>query len=268
MSLRINFVNPFGTTAYDAIIAETLSHYAREGTDLVVTHLEGSPTDIDYFYPKHIGEALLLETFRAAEDAGFDAIISGCCFDPAVLTAREVVKVPVIGPLEASFSLRPYFGRSAVIVTDHMKSAAYMRDMVKSYGEWPNVLGVEVIDWYVRDMVNDTEAVARDVIERTAVAMQKSGAETVILACTVIAACYQKYLMSGGAPAPFPILNPNLMGLAQAESLAHLNRMGGYDISQVGYYMAPPTRHYQQVEATTRKAWQAAAKTFADSYHE
>lgn len=266
MVCRINFINPFGTTAYDALIRETLSHYAMEGTRLDVTHLEACPADMDYFYPKHIVEAALLDAIKKSEEDGYDAVISGCCYDPAVMVGRELVDIPVIGPFEASLNLLSYYGRTAVIVTDHVKAGSQMKDNVKLYGAADRILGLDVIDWYVRDMVNDTEAVARDVIDVTARSIERTGAEAVILNCTIIAASYQKYLMNGGSPAPFPILNPNLMSLAMAESLAHLRRKGAYAISRLGYYMQPHDDHFSDVSLKTRKAWHSARPALVKAF--
>src|ERR1700691_4549253 len=116
MTRRINFINPFGTEAYDGIIKDTLSHYRNDGTELVITHLDGCPADMDYFYPKHLVESALLEAIMCSEEEGFDAVISGCCYDPAVAVARELVDIPVVGPMEASLQMSAYFGRSVAIV--------------------------------------------------------------------------------------------------------------------------------------------------------
>ena len=77
MGRRINFINPFGTTAYDAIITKTLGHYRAEGTELDVTHLENCPPDIDYFYSKHMIEMSLYEEVMRSEETGYDAVIVG-----------------------------------------------------------------------------------------------------------------------------------------------------------------------------------------------
>lgn len=266
MPLRINFINPFGTTAYDGLIHETLAHYASEGTELVVTHLDACPADMDYFYPKHFVELALLDAIKTAEEQGFDAVISGCCYDPAVLVARELVDIPVIGPFEASLNLLSYYGRTAVIVTDHVKAGSQMKDNVKLYGASDRVLGLDVINWYVRDMVKDTAAVAADVVEVTARSIARTGAEAVILNCTIIAAAYQKYLMQGGAPAPFPILNPNLMALTMAESMGRLHQKGAAGLSRLGYYGQPTDDHFESVTARTRAAWAAARPALLKSF--
>ena len=38
MSRRIDFINPFGTSAYDGLITETLNAYAAQGTELTISH--------------------------------------------------------------------------------------------------------------------------------------------------------------------------------------------------------------------------------------
>jgi Asp/Glu/hydantoin racemase len=258
MGRKINFINPFGTQAYDAIIEKTLLHYCAEGTELEITHLEGCPADPDYYYPKHLMEMALLEAIMRAEEDGYDAVISGCCYDPAVRVGRELVNIPVLGPMEASLQMAPYYGRSVAIVTDHRKACEYMRDYAKVTGLDGNVRGFEVIDWYIRDMINDTNAVAQDVIAVAKDVAGKTGAECIILNCTIIAACYQSYLMEGGEPADVPIINPNLMALKMAEPLADLRRSGALSLSRVGYYQQPVGEHYKAVSQTSRRAWAAA----------
>ena len=84
--------------------------------------------------------------------------------------------------MEASLQMAPYFGRSVAIVTDHRKACEYMRDYALLTGLANNVRGFEVIDWYIRDMINDVDAVARDVIAATKRVTEKTGAEAVIRA--------------------------------------------------------------------------------------
>jgi allantoin racemase len=236
---KIEFINPFGTAAYDKLISQTLSHYAAEDTELSITHLQGCPPDIDYFYPKHLVESVLLERVMKAEEEGVDAVIVGCCYDPGVRTARELVDIPVIGPMEASMQMAGYFGHSYTIVTDHHKAAPYIEDLVRLYGMSASCRGVRTIEWFVKDMINDTGRVAQDTIETCRRVVGETGADTILMGCTVVAACYQKFLMGGGEPPDVAIVNPNLMALKVGETLADLKQKGGYRISRAGYYEKP-----------------------------
>src|SRR5438128_12699953 len=154
MTRRIEFINPFGTPAYDAIITETLMAYAGEGTKVTVSSLEGCPPNIDYYYNKHLMETVVFEKVMQSEAKGFDAVVVGCCYDPGVRVARELVDIPVVGPLEAAMNHASYFGHSFTVITDHQKARPWLEDLVRIHGAG-NCRGVRCIDWYVTDMIED-----------------------------------------------------------------------------------------------------------------
>ncbi len=255
MGRRIEFINPFGTPAYDAIITETLHAYAAEGTELAISHLEGCPQDIDYYYNKHLMETAVFEQVMRAEEEGFDAVIIGCCYDPGVRVARELVDIPVIGPLEASMQMAGYFGHSYAIVTDHHKAVPYLEDVVRVTGLGGNCRGVRCVNWWVKDMVNDPDAVARDTIEVSRRVLEETRAETIVMGCTIVAACFQRHLLGGGVRPEFPILNPNLLALKMAEPLADLRQRGSLHMARTGYYEQPKGHYREQfLEARRRTA--------------
>jgi allantoin racemase len=259
MTRKIDFINPFGTTVYDELIKETLTHYADEGTELTITHLDACPSDIDYFYSKHIIEAVLFERIMRDEEEGFDAVVVGCCYDPGVRLARELVDIPVIGPLEASMQLAGNFGHSYTVVTDHHKAAPYLEDMTRTYGYADTCRGVRTIEWWVKDMVKDPDSVARDTIERCRDVIKETSAEIVVMGCTIIAACYQRYLMRGNAPPDVTIVNPNLMALKMAELMASLKQKGAHTIARTGYY-EKPSGHHGREHLRAREQFQRAIK--------
>lgn len=261
MTKRINFINPFGSESYDAIIAKTLSHYAASDTVLDVTHLENCPADIDFFYSKHMIEQSLYEQIMRSQELGYDAVIVGCLYDPGVRVARELVDIPVIGPLEASFQMAAYYGHSTMVLTDHRKAVPYIYDQARLNGQGDTVRGVDAIDWFVKDMINDRQSVANDVVRLSKDAARRFGAETVIMGCTIIAAIYQEYLMEGGTPSEVPIINPNLMALKTAEGLADLHRKGGYFLARSGFYMQP-TGHFKTEFENARRSWNASKPEF------
>jgi allantoin racemase len=242
MTLRVNFINPFGTTAYNDLIQETLTPYAAHGTELTITNTTGVPENIDYYYHKHIIELGVMEDIMRAEEAGFDAVIVGCCYDPGVRVARELVDIPVIGPFEACLQMVSYFGHGYVVVTDHHKGASWQRDLVSLYGSGNYCRDVRSIDWWVTDMIKDTAGVARDAQAAVKAVLQETGAEAAIFGCTIIAAATEKWLRDEGAPRDLTIINPNIMALKMAESLGQLKKAGAYNVNRRGYYDKPQRR--------------------------
>jgi allantoin racemase len=264
MARRIDFINPFGTKAYDELIRRTLSHYASPDTQLTITHLTGCPPDIDYFYSKHLVELAVFERVMRAEEEGFDAVIVGCCYDPGVRVARELVDIPVIGTMEASMQMAPNFAHSYTIVTDHHKAAPYIDDYARTSGLGGNCRGVRTIEWFVRDMINDTDSVAKDTIETSRRVIAETRSEMIVMGCTIVAACYQSYLMQGNSGPEFTILNPNLMALKMAETMADLKQKGDYRLSRVGYY-EKPKGHYRDEFIKARAQYQASQRALAQS---
>jgi allantoin racemase len=234
---RICFLNPFGTDAYDELISRTLTPSLRDGTEVQIRHLTGCPRNIDYYVPKHLVEVEVLRAVAEADRDGFDALVIGCCYDPALTQARELTDMPVVGPLEASVALARLFGHRFAVVTDHHKAVPELEDRIRLYGLEPNCRSVSAIDWFVDDMIGDPAAVARDAHARCAEVMERDRAEVVVLGCTIVAACYEQAVLEGDADlSRLAVVNPNLMAVKVAELLADLRAVGQYRISRSGYY--------------------------------
>jgi allantoin racemase len=209
-------------------------------------------------------EAVLFEHVMQAEEKGFDAVIVGCCYDPGVRVARELVDIPVIGPMEASLQMAGYHGYNYTVVTDHHKAAPWIEDVIRLSGLDGKYQGIRTIEWYIRDMINDPDAVARDTIARCEEVVKETHVDTIVMGCTIVAACFQRYLMKGGRPPRFAIMNPNLMALKMAESLADLKQMGGYHISRAGFY-EQPNGFYGDEFRQARKDFGRSVKHVRDS---
>ena len=234
---RICFLNPFGTDDYDGLIAETLTPSLRGGTEVEIRHLEGAPRNLDFYVPKHLVEVEVLRAVRAAELDGYDAMVIGCCYDPALTQARELTDMPVVGPLEASASLARLFGHRFSVVTDHEKAVPELEDRIRIYGLEANCRSVRAIDWYVDDMIGDPAAVARDAYDRCREVLERDRAEVVVLGCTIVSACYEREVLRGAAElGSLAVVNPNLMAVKVAEMLADLRAVGQYRMSRRAYY--------------------------------
>lgn len=238
---RILFLNPFGTDQFDELVHSTLTPSLRDGTEIEIRHLTGCPRNIDYYVPKHLVETEVLRSVAAADREGFDAFVIGCCYDPGLTQARELTDMPVVGPLESSVLLARLFGHRFSVVTDHRKAVPELEDRVRLYGVEANCRSVRAIDWYVDDMVRDPDAVAADARRQCLATMKEDRAETVVLGCTIIAACYERAVLSGVDLGDVSIINPNVMAVKVAELFADLRAVGQYRISRTGYYQ----RHEQ-----------------------
>jgi len=78
--------------------------------------------------------------------------------------------------------------------------------------------------------------------------LAETRAETIVMGCTIVAACYQRYLMQRKTQPDVAIVNPNLLAIKMAESLADLKRAGAYRMARGGYYGQPAGPYRQEFE--------------------
>jgi allantoin racemase len=198
-------------------------------------------------------EAAVFEHVLEDEQNGFDAVIVGCCYDPGVRVARELVDIPVIGPLEAALAFAPYVGHSTVVVTDHRKAVPYLEDLVRLYDRERFCRRVDCIDWWVTDMVNAPLDTARDAYRKCRQVLEHEQAESVIVGCTIVAACLEYAILHGSREyVSLPMVNPNLAALKMAEALADLRKQGRYTLNRRGYYGHPRDHDREEYEDTLR----------------
>jgi allantoin racemase len=257
---RICFLNPFGTDSYDALIRETVSPSLPSDTELEIRHLEDSPANIDYFAPLTLGEVAVMRATIEAERDGFDAMVIGCCYDPGLAAARELTTMPVVGALEASLSMTLFFGHRFALVTDHHKAAPKIENLIRQYGFESNCRAVTAIEWFIDDMVNDPDAVARDAYARCSETLERERAEVAVIGCTIVAACYERAALAGAQELrDLAVINPNLMAVKQAQILAELSSVGQYRMSRAGFNEQHAARNPEEAEMI--REWLSPAKT-------
>jgi allantoin racemase len=96
----------------------------------------------------------------------------------------------------------------------------------------------------------DTIAIAKQVLAETR-------AEVIVMGCTIIAACHQRYTMKQKGKPEVAIVNPNLLALKMAEGLADLKRGGFYHLARSGFYEQPQGLYRQEFEQQRRHVAQS-----------
>jgi allantoin racemase len=105
---------------------------APEGVDLV--GLEGGlavqcNSDITYNIPH------LLDTIKDAEKKGYDAVVLACFGDPGVEIARELVDIPVLGPLKTALNVAAMLGHNICVLIPELRNLGYVvRETIVGYG--------------------------------------------------------------------------------------------------------------------------------------
>jgi allantoin racemase len=115
-----------------------------------------------------------------------DALISGGALDPGVPTARNLARIPVIAPGEASLYIAFLSKLPTTIITvdDHAVSAA--RKFVEETRLKPAIVSIRNMNTPVRKIVSDLEA-GRSALKREAnAAIKEDGAMALYLGCMTL----------------------------------------------------------------------------------
>ena len=128
------------------------------------------------------------------------------------------------------------FGHRYAVVTDMHKAVPEIEDRIRAYGQEANCRGVTNIGWFATEMLTDPKAVAEDAYRKCQEVMKTTGAETVIIGCTLVSGYYEQAARTDERLQALSVINPNVVALKQAECLADMNALGQYRISRKAYY--------------------------------
>jgi allantoin racemase len=153
----------------------------------------------------------------AANVAGYDAAILAISFDTALLGARQIVPVPVLGMTEASLLTACLLGRRFGLISFGQISAGMYRDLVQRAGLVQRMAGFETIE------LTDTASYLREGGQDAAVidAAQRLiavGADAVVVAGAAVVGIAHRLR----AQLSVPLLDGIACAVGQAEMLVRL----------------------------------------------
>lgn len=177
----------------------------------------------------------VLEAMIQAEREGYDAVTVACSFDPGIEEAREILQIPVVGILEASFAMAQMLGgrpRSVVIITVSDKAALVTNDLVDKYGFRPYMIHKEPVrvipfDAYIKATTSPSQESIKNLKDAYIDVAKRSieeGAEIIITGCGGLGpllAVEGIWEVDG-----VPVLDPMTAGVKMAEALIDLKRIG------------------------------------------
>jgi len=117
--LLVNVTEPLPQVFEDAL-REVFSKVCRDSTELTIRCISPGVTrlgDLSYAYNRLLNSRAFCQSVIAAEQEGFDAVVTTCSADAGVREARELVDIPVIAPGETSLHYASLLGRTLGVVT-------------------------------------------------------------------------------------------------------------------------------------------------------
>ena len=235
--MRILWIDPIGTDAFDADTLKILNRARHAGTQVDVVSL---PADRPHHLEYHAYEGLVIaDIVRLTHQAAnhYDAVVIGCFYDVGLREAREVSgRTIVTAPCQSATAIASNLGNTFSVLVGRRKWIPKMRENVRLYGHGHRMVSMRPLDLGVHDFQVDPDRTCNRLLAEGRKAIQEDGAEVIILGCTAEYGFHDKMQSVLGVPVIDAVLAP----FKYAEFLAEVAQRFGWYPSRVWGSEAPP----------------------------
>lgn len=152
-----------------------------------VWDLPEGPHSIESFEDEARAVPPTIARVREAEAAGFRSVIIGCFGDTALDRAGAAVRIPVVGPAQASMRHAVTLGARFSIVTVVQTVVPMIARLIEVYGMRARLASIRVVDTPVLALRHDGEENLRRMLVESRTALDKDGANCIVLGCMSMA---------------------------------------------------------------------------------
>lgn len=152
---------------------ERFGNYVRPDTEVDVVYIDYGPASIESRYDEVLATPFVVKKAEWAEANGYDAVVVSCMNDPGVEAAKEVLKIPVVGPREAAWNIANVLGKNL---------------------SWISARGITVLE-----LAQDAEKTYKALLKDGKRAMEE-GANVLILRCTGMTGTAKRLTEELGTP--------------------------------------------------------------------
>jgi len=216
--MRILVISPVVSQALLKDDEEYFQGLADSETDVQVMGLERGPTSIETFHDAIYACPEILRLVRERHEE-VDAIMINCFADPAVDAAREITDKVVLGPAETSMSVALHLGARFSVISILPNTGTWVRWQARKLGIESRLASAIGIDIPVLGLEKDLQKTADEIVEAAKQAINRDGAEVIVLGCTGMVAVAQEVREQ----LPVPLVEPAATTFKMAELLVKLS---------------------------------------------
>ncbi|HEY3314931.1 MAG TPA: aspartate/glutamate racemase family protein [Bacillota bacterium] len=160
---------------------------------------------------------------RVVRDRGrYDAVIIGCADDPGLFSLRELLEVPVVGPLETSLAVASTLGDRFGLITIGESAFPETRMILRRNGAEGRLASLRSVEVSVEEMID--ERVGRDRLAESFIREGREaireGASVILMGCMSMA--FQLLDEAARGQLAAPVINPAKVAVKHAEMLLSL----------------------------------------------
>lgn len=192
-----------------------LQAFAGPETEIVARSTVGGPESIESVYEEYLSAALLMDEVVALEREGFDAVIPGCFGDPGIDGARELVRIPVIGPGLAGMMTASLLGHRYGIVAPLEGDVRPTETLAIHHGYDQKLAGVRALGVAVLEMNADPAVTLDRLAEVCRALIERDRADVIVLGCGTLSFRAEELQRVVGVP----VVNPLRAAIKLCETL-------------------------------------------------
>ena len=194
-----------------------LQKYAAAGTEVCIDYVRSGPASIESEYEELLASVETIERIVEAEKQGFDGVIVGCYGDPGLDGAREMVKIPVIGPGAASAYMAAMLCHKFSIVTVTESIVPALENLILKNGLDRKLASVRATNVSVLDINKDPGIARKRAVEEAIAARDQDRADCIVLGCMSLAFTEANFEME--KELGIPVVNPAIASLKMLEAV-------------------------------------------------
>lgn len=237
--LKIMWIDPITSKKANEKIRKTINGIKRPDVEATAVYLkEKGPIHVEYHYYEHLNLHETLRWVKRAEEEGYDAVVIGCFYDLGLREARELVRIPVIGPAETCMHIAATLGHKFSILVGRRKWIPKMESNVYIYGLEKKLASFRVLNFRVPRMIAEPEKLKEAIRREAQKAIENDGAEVIVLGCTIESGFMKELIES----LKVPVIDAVVVSWKYAEMMADLYRKMGLTHSKLFGYEAPPEK--------------------------
>jgi allantoin racemase len=164
-----------------------LQRAAFPGTEVEIVDNPQGPASIESAYEEYLSVPGTLEALQKLESRGVDGAIVGCFGDPGVDAARELLRMPVVGPGEAAMLLAASLGHRFAVVTVLDSIVQPLRRLAWSTGVLDKLASVRSVGIPVLELYQDLDRTMARMLAVGREAVAADGADSIVLGCMTMA---------------------------------------------------------------------------------
>jgi len=184
--LKILVVDPIVKGEITESIDKTWLKMKSRGADLDFTCLQKGPSFIETEEHEKMAVPDLLRVVRKGEKQGYNAIIINCFGDPGLTEARKMVRIPVVGAGEASFSNVKEAKKRFTVITTVQEAVARVRRNAHKHGAEPFLASIRPLNMHVPELVQK-QRLRKALLNEGKKALKEDHVDIIVLGCTAMA---------------------------------------------------------------------------------